>query len=77
MRLLTHNMLVCNVKACVETSSRTPGVVLNFPLLIEPAAGGLKMVETEFRADLIVHLLPKLDWAALRKTAQLVGYAVA
>jgi multifunctional methyltransferase subunit TRM112 len=70
MRLLTHNMLVCNVKTCVETASRTPGVMLNFPLHIEVAPGGMKMVETEFRPDLILHLLPKLDWAALRKTAR-------
>ena len=69
MRLLTHNMLVCNVKTCVETSSRTPGVMLNFPLKIELAPDGIKQAETDFRPELIVHLLPKIDWPALRKTA--------
>lgn len=73
MRLLTHNMLVCNVKACVETASRTPGVALNFPLRIEVAPDGIKQIETEVRPELITHLLPKLDWPALRKTAREVG----
>ena len=30
---------------------------------------GLKQEESEFNPDFIAHLLPKLDWAALRKTA--------
>lgn len=76
MRLLTHNMLVCNVKTCVETASRTPGVILNFPLRIElTSADGLKQVETDFRPELIAHMLPKIDWPALRKTASELGIA--
>jgi multifunctional methyltransferase subunit TRM112 len=35
MRLLTHNMLVCNVKACADTAGREPGMrPLNFPLRV-------------------------------------------
>lgn len=39
MRLLTHNMLVCNVKACADTAGREPGMrPLNFPLRVRCAA---------------------------------------
>lgn len=43
------------------------------------AAAGepVKMIESEFVADRIVRLLPKLDWAALRKTAAEVRGAAA
>lgn len=34
MRLLTHNLLVCNVKACVETASRDVSAAKNFPLKV-------------------------------------------
>ena len=35
MRLFTHNLLVCNVRACVETSQRTASAApLNFPLRV-------------------------------------------
>src|SRR4051794_9221693 len=32
MRLLTHNLLVCNVKACVETANRSAEASSSFPL---------------------------------------------
>lgn len=54
MRLLTHNLLVCNVKGCS---------VNNYPLKIKPTA--VEKQETEFNPDFVRHMLPKLDWNAL------------
>lgn len=78
MRLLTQNMLVCNVRACVETASRGDaggGAASNFPLLVMAAEGGIEQRASDFSAERVLHLLPKLDWAALRKTAAQMGIA--
>lgn len=76
MRLLTHNMLVCNVKACVDTASRAgTGAAPNYPLKIDLSEGALEMVPSDFEPARVLHLLPKLDWAALRKTASELGIA--
>ena len=75
MKLLTHNLLVCHVKACVETAQRTSEGPCNFPLRIDVAEGGLKQEASEFSPELMLRLLPKLDWAALRKTARELGIA--
>jgi multifunctional methyltransferase subunit TRM112 len=76
MRLLTQNMLTCNVRACSETASRATSGAGNFPLKVEVAAeGGIVQKESEFSAERILHLLPKLDWSALRKTAGEMGIA--
>jgi multifunctional methyltransferase subunit TRM112 len=37
--------------------------------------GGVKQVESEFNAEMMVRLLAKLDWPALRKTALEMGIA--
>eukprot|EP01089_Gocevia_fonbrunei_P018860 TRINITY_DN648_c0_g1_i1.p1 TRINITY_DN648_c0_g1~~TRINITY_DN648_c0_g1_i1.p1 ORF type:complete len:123 (-),score=28.49 TRINITY_DN648_c0_g1_i1:80-448(-) len=65
MRLLTQNMLQCNVKGCDKD---------NFPLTIK--ATELKREETEFKSDFIVHIIPKLDWDALVKSAKDVGLEI-
>lgn len=76
MRLFTHNLLVCNVKACVATASRSASAApLNFPLRIEVAEGGLKQEATEFRPEAVARLLAKLDWPALRAAAAQLGIA--
>ena len=53
MRLLTHNMLICNKK----------GVVKGYPLKIN--AKRLVLEETEFSKDFTVAMLKKLEWSAL------------
>lgn len=75
MRLFTHNMLMCTVAACTQTAQRTTDGPKNFPLRIEPAPGGLARVESEFSAEFIARLVPKLDWRALAATAAALGVA--
>ena len=54
MRILTHNMLMCNVKGCNTN---------NFPLEIK--ATSIETIQSEFNPDLVKNLLPKLEWSAL------------
>ena len=91
MRLLTQNLLVCNVRACVETATRGGGSIgsgggggggvisgaasLSFPLRVEVSAGGLEQRPSDFSAARVLALLPKLDWPALRATAAQMGIA--
>eukprot|EP01099_Mayorella_cantabrigiensis_P005395 TRINITY_DN4313_c0_g1_i2.p1 TRINITY_DN4313_c0_g1~~TRINITY_DN4313_c0_g1_i2.p1 ORF type:complete len:146 (-),score=24.50 TRINITY_DN4313_c0_g1_i2:68-442(-) len=64
MRLLTHNMLVCNVKGCMNTTK-------NYPLTI--SVDKLTKSESEFNSDFIQSLIPKLDWPALVSAAQQIS----
>ena len=76
MRLFTHNMLCCNVKACVATSQRSASAApANFPLRIEVAEGGIEQRASAFSPELAARLLSKLDWGALRATAAALGIA--
>ena len=61
MRLITHNMLQCHVKGCNKD---------NFPLRLEEVE--MEKEESEFNPDFIRHMIPKLDWNALRGTAHAV-----
>eukprot|EP00300_Choanocystis_sp_HF-7_P039992 c6372_g1_i1.p1 GENE.c6372_g1_i1~~c6372_g1_i1.p1 ORF type:complete len:126 (+),score=20.96 c6372_g1_i1:41-418(+) len=56
MRLLTHNMLMCNMKAC-----KTAGT--NFPLRIQ--ADDVQQIEKEFSAEFLRRMIPRLDWPAI------------
>eukprot|EP01138_Halocafeteria_seosinensis_P005168 gb/GECG01005284.1/.p1 GENE.gb/GECG01005284.1/~~gb/GECG01005284.1/.p1 ORF type:complete len:135 (+),score=21.02 gb/GECG01005284.1/:1-405(+) len=69
MRLMTHNMLYCNVKACVETANLEAERPRNFPLKINPVPGGIKHIKQEFNEEFIKGLFHKLDWEALKQTA--------
>jgi multifunctional methyltransferase subunit TRM112 len=60
MRLLTHNMLACNIK----------GVTKGFPLGIEVTK--LETKESAMNADFLRHIYPKLDWKALHDAAHTV-----
>ena len=76
MRLLVQNMLTCRVRACEDTASRGgAGPSTAFPLLVEVAEDGIAQKPSEFSAERILHLLPKVDWPALRKTASQMGIA--
>ncbi|XP_068642995.1 multifunctional methyltransferase subunit TRM112 homolog A-like [Aristolochia californica] len=63
MRLLTHNMLSCNIK----------GVSNGFPLRLEVEKFIEK--EVEFNADFLRNIFPKIEWKALADAAKTLGYA--
>ena len=72
MKLITHNLLVCNRKAC-----QTAGVV-NFPLKLnvtkwEDYDDESAMPMTK---PLMLKLSEKLDWMALRQTISTVSLSV-
>lgn len=57
MRLLSHNLLMCNVKNCTKN---------NYPLKI--VVDKSQVIEKEFNKEFCLRLIPKIDWAALYKT---------
>ena len=57
MRLLSHNLLMCNVKTCDKN---------NYPLAI--VVDKSYQSECEFKKESLVKLIPKLNWEALHKT---------
>jgi multifunctional methyltransferase subunit TRM112 len=57
MRLLTHNQLVCVKPDCVNS----------FPLKLVPEA--VEQEETEFNADFVVNIMPRVDYAVLHAVA--------
>lgn len=59
MRVLTHNMLMCNVKGCNAN---------NFPLIIR--ATQVENVPSSFNREFVVNVIPKLDWPALVQGAK-------
>ena len=61
MKLLTHNLLVCNSKACKGK---------DIPLQLKYSVITAK--ETEYNKDFILKLLPKLNWTLLVATAKTV-----
>ncbi len=54
MKLLTHNLLMCNKKGCT---------INNFPLVIK--ASNMSQSSVNFDPELILKTLKKLDLAAL------------
>ncbi|XP_057303060.1 uncharacterized protein LOC130639468 [Hydractinia symbiolongicarpus] len=62
MKLLTHNMLTCNIK----------GVKNGFPFKIE--AVDVQLKEADFNADFLTRLIHKLEWKALVETAHALGH---
>jgi hypothetical protein len=57
MRLLSHNLLMCNVKNCNKN---------NYPLKI--VVDKSQIIEKEFNKEFVLRLIPKIDWSALYKT---------
>jgi len=53
MRLITHNMLKCNIR----------GVEDGYPLRIQ--AENIEIIESEFDADMIKSMILKINWPAL------------
>ncbi|KAJ4793631.1 Multifunctional methyltransferase subunit trm112-like protein [Rhynchospora pubera] len=63
MRLLTHNMLSCNIK----------GVTNGFPLKLEADKWVTK--EVDLNADFLRGIFPKIEWSALLAAARALGFA--
>lgn len=62
MRLLTHNMLSCNIK----------GVTNGFPLKLEADKWVTK--EVDLNADFLRGVFPKIEWTALVAAARALDY---
>lgn len=62
MRLLSHNLLICNVAKCEKN---------NFPLIIEVEKSIYR--GSDFNRETIKKLVRKLDWFALHKTVTEMG----
>ncbi|PKU81205.1 multifunctional methyltransferase subunit TRM112 homolog A [Dendrobium catenatum] len=62
MRLLTHNMLSCNIK----------GVTNGYPLRLEAEKWTEK--EVDFNAKFLRGIFPKIDWPALVGSARSLGF---
>ncbi|XP_078157166.1 multifunctional methyltransferase subunit TRM112 homolog A-like [Carex rostrata] len=62
MRLLTHNMLSCNIK----------GVTNGFPLKLEADKWVTK--EVDLNADFLRGVFPKIEWPALVAAARALDY---
>lgn len=60
MKVLTLNFLTCAVKACKSSND-------SFPL--HPKDAELVQDEIEINPDLLVNVLPRIDWTALRTTS--------
>ncbi|GLJ07486.1 hypothetical protein SUGI_0068080 [Cryptomeria japonica] len=58
MRLLTHNMLSCNIR----------GVTKGYPLELEVERFVTK--EVQFNPDFLKHIFPKIEWKALHDAAR-------
>ncbi|KAM7209220.1 Uncharacterized protein family UPF0434/Trm112 [Naviculisporaceae sp. PSN 640] len=65
MKVLTLNFLSCAVKACKSSND-------SFPL--HPKEAELAQDEIELNPDLLVNVLPRIDWAALRTTSTELGF---
>ena len=73
MKLLTHNLLICNRKSCTA-----PGIV-NFPLKLNVTAWVDYYDESAIQctAPLMKRLSEKLEWSALRQTLSTLDWGVA
>lgn len=60
MKLLTTNYITCAVKACKSSPA-------SFPLHFKDAE--LEQQEVELNAEMIVNILPRIEWPALLQTA--------
>ncbi|KDO24384.1 hypothetical protein SPRG_10462 [Saprolegnia parasitica CBS 223.65] len=75
MRLLTHNMLTCNIKACVATARIDPNAPpANFPLRIDAAENGIAVSETQYSKDFMRHIFKSIDWRGLCTTVQQLNH---
>lgn len=60
MKVLSLNFLTCAVKACKSSSNSYP---------LHPKDAELVQDDLEVNAQLLINLLPRIDWTALSTTA--------
>ncbi|KAM3516033.1 hypothetical protein MY11210_000315 [Beauveria gryllotalpidicola] len=65
MKILSLNFVNCAAKACKATSE-------SFPL--HPKDAELVQDEIELNPAMLINVLPRLDWAALRTTSSELGF---
>ncbi|KAJ3498780.1 hypothetical protein NLG97_g843 [Lecanicillium saksenae] len=65
MKVLSLNFVNCAAKACKATSE-------SFPL--HPKDAELVQDEIELNPAMLINVLPRLDWAALRTTSSELGF---
>ncbi|OTB05807.1 hypothetical protein M426DRAFT_319489 [Hypoxylon sp. CI-4A] len=65
MKVLSLNFLTCAVKACKSSSNSYP---------LHPKDAELVQDEIEVNEQLLVNLLPRIDWTALSTTATELGF---
>ncbi|KAK3181076.1 type I protein arginine N-methyltransferase Rmt1 [Lecanicillium sp. MT-2017a] len=65
MKVLSLNFVNCAAKACKSTSS-------SFPL--HPKDAELVQDEIELNPDMLINVLPRIDWPALRTTSSELGF---
>ena len=64
MKVLSLNFLTCAVKACKTSSTSYP---------LHPKDAELVEDDIELNPDMLINVLPRLDWAALRTTSSEVS----
>lgn len=65
MKVLSLNFLTCAVKACKSSSNSYP---------LHPQDAELVQDEIELNPDMLINVLPRLDWPALRTTSSELGF---
>ncbi|KJZ75536.1 hypothetical protein HIM_04999 [Hirsutella minnesotensis 3608] len=65
MKVLSLNFLTCAVKACKSSSASYP---------LHPKDAELVQDDIEVNPEMLINVLPRLDWAALRTTASELGF---
>ncbi|KAH7251662.1 hypothetical protein BKA59DRAFT_132337 [Fusarium tricinctum] len=65
MKILSLNFLTCAAKACRSSSDSYP---------LHPKDAELVQDDIEVNPDMILNVLPRLDWKALRTTASELGF---
>ncbi|KAI2623288.1 trm112p-like protein [Hypoxylon sp. NC1633] len=65
MKVLSLNFLTCAVKACKSSSNSYP---------LHPKDAELVQDDIELNAQLLINLLPRIDWTALSTTATELGF---
>ncbi|KAI6090858.1 trm112p-like protein [Hypoxylon rubiginosum] len=65
MKVLSLNFLTCAVKACKSSSNSYP---------LHPKDAELVQDDIEVNAQLLIKLLPRIDWTALSTTATELGF---
>ena len=65
MRLLTHNLLMCNLKTCIG---------VNLPLTLQ--VNEMSEENTEYNAVLTTKMLGKIDWKVFVRTVEALGHTL-